>query len=62
MTSLSINLYHKQYTFTHKWSLLKVAPLFYYYDFLSPPFKIFLNEGLIECVLRSHPEVVWMRI
>ena len=26
--SLSINLYHKQYTFTHIWSLLKAALLF----------------------------------
>ena len=47
MTSLPINLYHKQYTFTHKWSLLKVAPIYYYYDFSPPLFKNLLNEGLI---------------
>ena len=48
MTSLPINLYHKQYMFTHKWSLLKVAQMvivegchFIYYDDFSPPLKIF---------------------
>ena len=44
MTSPQINLYHKQYTFTHKWSLLKVASLFIIM-ISRPPFKNFLNEG-----------------
>ena len=47
MTSLPINLYHKQYAFTHKWSLLKVAPLIIIMISRPPPFKNFLNEGLI---------------
>ena len=45
-TSLPINLYHKQYTFTHKWSLSKLL-LYLLLRFLATrPLKNFLNEGL----------------